>query len=791
MKTANKIYLFIIVITLWCDFAYAQHQYILKGNILNKSNLPVEFLKVSLLINDTIPVKKSVTDKFGSFSFKVEQGNYILLIEQFKNEFIKRTIHLNADTDLGKLQIDEFVQLDGVQITAGKKMIERKVDRLVFNVENSIASQGMSGIDALRNTPLIRIQNENISIVGKGNVLVMINERMLNLSQSELTAYLQSLRSDDIAKIEVITTPPSKYEAQGNSGLINIILKKNPNLGWSGNVNGFYQKTSYYGFGFGSTLNYQSKKISTSLKLRQYDQSYKPTGTRNLIGTDNSIYTSETRKDHPNAIGLNYSLDYKINEKQNIGVIYDFNKSHNNMDANGASTYQYHGAIDSTLSTVQQQRWRTPTHTLNTYYDFKLDTLGKKLSITANYLSNAPDKVNDFNTLNNFTSNESNVRNSSHMEYNIYSGQADLTLPYKWGNIETGIKYTSFDNKSTVEYYNLIGSDYIIEPVNSSVFHYKEHNYAAYLSIQKDFNEKWSAKAGLRYEYTKLNGTTPGSQNDIAKDEYGRLFPTAYIRYKANDAHTFTLSYSKRIERPGFQVLNPFRWYTNPYMYFTGTPSLSPSFNDNIELTYTLKSKFSATLYNQYNKDGLSNIARLIDGFYTNLIENAYNENKTGLQLSYNETFFNVWETSVSATGTYTATKPIILEAERLRISSFSYSIYNTINLNKAKTWSVLLNFWHDLPYVYSNIKIKTQMNFSPGIKTSLLDRKLNISATVSDLFRTLTSEGYSYNAGYRNEFYNYFDQRRFNLSLNYSFGNKKVKGAGKSIKFEEKSRAN
>jgi len=763
------------------------------GQIVDSKKQPVSFSPIKLQNIDKTLVINGLTDSLGTFILKSEKGDYNLLFDQLGKNYFNKKITLNSNIDLGKIEIieDQSIKIEAVNLTTSKKLIERKVDRLVYNVENSIASQGMNGIDALRNTPLIRIQNESVSIVGKGNVVVMINDRIINLSQSELTSYLQSLRSDDIAKIEVITTPPSKYEAQGNSGMINIILKKNPNMGWSGNVNGSYQKTSYYGFGSGITINYQSKKLSSSLKLRQYNNSTRPKGTRSLIGSDNSIYTSETRKDKVKILGFNYSLDYKINDKQNVGVIYDFNRQRSSMDANGSSRYESQGISDSTFTTIQNQRWKTPTHTLNAYYDLKLDTLGKKVSVTANYLSNAPERINDFNTLNDLTRDETIVRNNSDMNYSIYSGQADFTLPYKWVNIETGVKYTSFNNKSSVEYFNKTGSDYIINANNSNIFHYKEYNYAAYISFQKDFSEKWSAKAGLRYEYTKFNGNTPGLEEDIVRGEYGRLFPTVYLRYKPSDNHTFTISYSKRVERPGFQVLNPFRWYTNPYMYFTGTPTLSPSFNDNVELTYTLKNKFSATLYTQYNKNGLSNIARLINGIYTNVIENAYNENKIGLQLSYNETFFKIWETSLSATGTYALTKPIIPEAEKIEMSSFSYSIYNTISLNDAKTWSLLLNFWHDLPYVYSNVKIKTQMNFSPGIKASLFNRKLNISAVLSDLFRTLTSEGYSYNAGYRNEFYNYFDQRRFNVSVNYSFGNSKVKGSGKNIKFEDKSRAN
>lgn len=785
----------IILITgilLFClNSKISAQQLTLKGKVVNQENKAVEFADVILLKNDSIQAQQTYTDSLGLFSLQTEKGNYILKIEHFGQEFLSQKIEIDQDKYLGEIKVQEAQVLEGVTITARKKLIEQKIDRLVYNIENSIASQGMSGLDALRNTPMVNVINDNVSIVGKGNVSVMINDRMLNLSGSELTNYLQSLRSDDIAKIEVITTPPSKYEAEGNSGIINIILKKNPNLGWSGSVNASYSRNSYNGFRTGATVNYQSNKISTSLKLRQYDLPYKPRGTRNLLGNTNDVYTSETRKDHAKGLGLNYSLDYKINDKQNIGIIYDFGNQHLKMNAYGTSRYETNSIMDSTLVTQQKQRWTTPTHTLNAYYDIKLDSIGKKLSFTANYLNNSPEKFNDFNTLNTLNNDETIVQNNSKMRYAIYSVQSDLLLPYKWLNIETGLKYTLLDNKSDVGYFDFDGTDYILNPDNSNVFHYKEHNYAAYLSFQKDFGEKWSAKAGLRYEYTSLEGFTPGDESNNLKSDYGKLFPTAYINYKPNSNHSFTLNYSKRINRPDFQSLNPFRWYTNPYMYYTGNPTLQPSFNDNVELNYSYKGKLTFGLYNQYSQNNTSNIARFSDGIYSNLIENGYNQNRTGINIGYYNTFFKIWETSVNANGSYTTTKPIIPELEKLKVYSMSYSFYNTITLNENKTWFLMLNFWHSLPFTYANIKLQDQLEFSPGIKASFFDKKLQANFVISDLFKTIKNNGVSYNGAYRSEFDQYNDYRGFKLSLTYSFGNTKVKGANKNINFEEQNRAN
>ncbi|MDT0641584.1 outer membrane beta-barrel family protein [Zunongwangia sp. F363] len=764
----------------------------ISGEVYDTNDKPISFANVVLFDADNQLIAGEITNDDGEYFIKTSPGNYILQISFIGYKKWNDTIEVTKDINLGKINLnDDPNLLNEVTIKGKKPLIEREVDRLVFNVENSIASQGMSALDALSNTPLVRIQNENVSIVGKGNIILMINDRILHLSGNELTSYLQSLRSDNIASIEVITTPPSRYSAQGNSGIINIILKKNQNLGWNGNLNSSYQKTSYDGFGSGATINYQSNSISSSLKLRQNEYSVKPVGSRNLIGENNSIYTSEVRKDNSETLGLNYSFDLKINKNQNIGVIYDFNNRNQAIDASGISRYESHGAIDSILSTFQQQRWETSTHTLNAYYDIQLDTTGKRINITGNYLRNSPDKVNDFETISDNGKNASIVRNSSYLDYNIYSGQADITLPYQFGTVESGIKYTSFENNSNVDYYNVINSNYVIDPEKSNAFDYNEKNYAAYISWQKDFNDQWSAKSGLRYEYTTLIGTSPEQNNDIINNSYGRLFPTAYVQYQPSMENSFTLSYSKRIDRPSFQSLNPFRWYTNPYTYFTGTPTLRPTFSDNLEFTYTFRNKLSSSFYYQYSKNGISNIARLNNGIYTNVIENSFDENKLGLQINYNDRYFNAWEISFSATGTYTATEPIIQEAEGLNVNSFSYSLYNTITLNTDETWFLLLNYWHDLPYVYANINIESQLNFSPGVKASFLNKKLTASAVITDLFKTFESNGYSYNSGYRSEFTSYFDRRRLVISLSYSFGNNKVNGNKKNIQFNEKSRAN
>ncbi|EHQ40979.1 outer membrane beta-barrel family protein [Myroides odoratus] len=761
----------------------------LQGQVVNSKQQPVEFMDVYLTSSTNSNTPHAYTDSLGNFTLQVLHGNYTLLLIEFGKQKYSQDLVVAQDMNLGKIQVDEGVLLDSITITAKKKLIERKVDRLVFNVENSVMSQGVNVIDLLKSTPLVNVQNENVSIVGKGNVVVMINDKVLNITQNDLFNYLQSLTSNDVKNIEVITTPSSKYEAQGNSGIINIVLKKNQSKGWNGNLTSFYQKNEYGGFGVHGTINYKSKKLSISLKLRQSNNNYKPYGTRNLLGENYSIYTNEKRKDQKNIFGGNYSMNYQIDDKQDIGLLYDLTSNNTKMNAFGTSIYQHLNLNDSILYTNQKQIWKTRMHIVNLYYDYKFDSIGNKMSLGINYLSNIPNKINDFSTMNKTSLDQVVMRNNSLMKYSILSGQLDIVLPAFYGMIEFGTKGSLFKNASNVSYFNVDKSSFILDNEKSNQFKYEEKNYAIYFSYQKDISDKWSVKSGVRFEYTVLNNNAIGEEdNTMSKDKYGEFFPTVYLSYSPNTSHVVSLNFSRRIERPSFQELNPFRWYTNPYTYFSGTPSLLPVFSNNIELSYTLYSVLNATLFYQYDKNGTSNIANVIDGQYVNIIKNSFNENMVGLQLSYNDNLFNRWETSINVIGYYDKTTSIIKESEGLSVYALSYSSSNTFTLNKDKTYSLMVNFWHSLPYTYSNIKIEKQMSFDIGLKLLLNKRKLTTSLLVEDLFKTSNSNGFSYNSGYRSEFTNFFDSRKLVVSINYSFGNDKVKN--KFIQFDEQNRA-
>jgi len=688
---------------------------------------------------------------------------------------------LVSTTAISQTKKDSITEIKKIDILVKKKLIDRKADRLIFNVDASIASQGMDAGETLSNVPMLKVDENlgSISIIGKSTVNVMINGKMLNLSGTALLNYLKSIRSENISKIEVITTPPSKYEAQGNSGLINIILKKNPNLGFSGNVSTGFNQRTYFSGNTNGTLNYQTEKFSLSLKTTYLEGAKRADERFTILGAAQN-YSRSVRKDMWQDLMPNLSASYKINKNSELGIEYIFDNGKNGMDILNTTKNISADAAEKNLITNTFHREKSPTHTFSTYYDLKLDSLGKKLSFAGNFYRNNNGTEVNFSTMTLPENTIDDVKTSSMIKPQIFSAQGDLELPFSFGTIETGAKYNKFRNSADLKYFDLENSQFNIDNEKSSTFQYREENYAAYASFAKSFGENWQTKAGIRYENTFV-------KSSASNFSYGQWFPSAYISYK-KDKNILSLSYSRRINRPGMGNLNPFRWYENPYSYSTGNPLLKPSYINNLELGYTYNNKVSASIYYLRLKNAFGQVASL-DGLSQNSIyKNYYNNDFYGMNASYTDTFFKFWEASFTANASYQTAEAFGINAKTSDGYTLSYSINNTFMLNKIKTVALFINYDQNLPNRNVNYRFENFSDLSSGIKISLMEKQLQINATVSNIFGQ-RFRGEMYFEDSRQQMNNYWDGRGFRLSVNYTFGKKK-QISKKNISFEEKERA-
>ena len=687
---------------------------------------------------------------------------------------------LFSATVFGQIEKDSLKEIEKVNILVKKKLIERKADRLIFDVDASIASQGMDAGETLANVPMLKVDENmgTISITGKSSVSVMINGKMLNLQGTALLNYLKSIRSENISKIEVITTPPSKYEAQGNSGLINIILKKNPNLGFSGNISTGLTQRTYFNGTTNGTLNYQTEKLSLSLKTSYIDGAKRSNERYTILG-ESKNYSESTRKDMWQDLTPSLNASYKINKNSEVGMEYIFGGEKNGMNILNSTKNIGSDLKETNLITNTFHREKSPTHTFSTYYDLKLDSLGKKLSFAGNFYKNNNDTEVNFSTLTLPENTIQDVKTLSKITPQIFSVQGDLELPFKFGTIETGLKFNQFRNSADLKYLNFENNQYIIDEEKGSIFDYQEENYAVYGSFAKTIGEHWETKAGLRYENTVV-------KSSVNNFSYGQFFPSAFVSYKA-EKNMFSLSYSRRINRPSMSNLNPFRWYENPYSYSSGNPLLKPSYINNYELGYTYNNKFSTSLYYLRLTNAFGQVSSLDGLSQKSTYINHYNNDFYGMNVSYTDTFFRFWESNITANGSYQTSEVFNINAPTLKGYSFSYSINNTFILNKSI--ALFLNYDQSLPNKNVNTRFENFSNLNSGIKISLMEKQLQINATVTNIFAQ-RFKGEMYFDDSKQLMNNYWDGRSLRLSVNYTFGNKK-KINKKNISFEEKDRAN
>lgn len=765
----------------------------IEGKVLSESKKSIADVEIKLSKGD----KKyfSITDVDGRFTINTQE-NGVFLVEIFQDGENVLTENITISGEIHKdfilrNPLTNETKLEAVRIIGKKKLVERKVDRLVFNLENSVAAQGLNAVEALVKTPMLRTTDKAISIAGKSSVAVMVNDKIINLSGDDLINYLKTLRSDDIAKIEVITTPPAKYEAEGKSGLINIVLKKNTKLGWNASLQ--TSGTNYFGkptvsTGSGLTFNYQGKKLSISSGLSMGDFFWAQNSYTHNLGNNHSDYwntDSQWFNNFKNKSG-NLKAEYKLNDNNTIGFSYNY--SHNKNSEKAKNSTQILDELGSRffLSDANNLNIRK-IQNANIFYDIKLDSLDGKLSFSGNLMTNNANANNYYNTIQNTTI--STFANPIH-SYKIYSGQADLEKTFAKIKTESGIKYTKIENSSKFNFFDLVNQELIPDFNRSNTFHYTEKNYAAYFSTSFKINDQWDAKAGLRYEFTDLKGVS-ATENMTSANRYGKLFPTAYVNYKPTEDHSFSANYSRRISRPYFNNLNPFKYYNSEFEYTTGNPYLKPTFTDSFELAYVFKNNFNVTAYYNFNQDAYDRIQMIENGIKHNTVLNFYNENQAGINLSYNYTKIKWLESNIFVNGFYSKSKSYVRNAIS-EISGFGANINvdNSFYLNTAKTFTFLFGFWGDLPNKIGNTAFNGKFSAYSGFKFALMEKKLQINLNLNDIFNTERSKGTEYYQDFNSAYYHKGITRSLNLSLTYKFGNNEVRGATKEVKFEEKRRA-
>ncbi|ASZ11786.1 TonB-dependent receptor [Chitinophaga pendula] len=771
----------IIISLLYTKGTFAQIQ--LKGTVLQKTST-VAWANVILTDAGGQMTTGALTKENGSFILTAKPGHYTVKISFLGLNDWSSSVQLDKDTDLGTIHMTEKTgQLAEVIVSARKKMIEYKADRLVLNVENNINAIGGNGINAIKSAPGIIIGKDgNISMLGRGAARVMVDGRLIELTGPDLVDYLNTISANDIKSVEVISNPPARYDAGSTGGLINIILKKGAANAWKNTTSFSADQQRYNAFNLRNNFFYNKNRIKLSANLggklgaihtREDINTYYPAGPWNL---------NVSGKQKENNISGGLALDYDLSDRTTIGIQYM--GSHSTPNTNNVITIGIHNAanqLDSLLINDATNILGITSHTANAHLVSRLDTLGRQLSFDIDFF--------DFNSGfdNNFVANSYNpagkflnaiqaARNVSNQHIRNGSFKIDIEHPLKFARLSYGAKVSIIDSRASVNYYNTLSGPPEWDPNRSNDFNYRENNQAIYINGARDFGSKFSLQLGLRAEHTSTKGHSLNTK-ETNTNEYLKWFPTAFLSFKANAKNTWMFNYGRRINRPGFRNLNPARAYINSNSYSEGNPFLQPSFVDNFELSHVYRSTWRTSLFFSNTTNGFGTVFTSDQATNIQIIsrQNYFREAYFGISETYSNNITPWWQTQInlSIMGSNTRFTNHI-NATPMNGVQFFGAANNTFNLGKNTALQV--DYSYSSPFKRGLFSVGYMSGLDIGIKQSLLDKKLQLSLLINDVFNTNTLKDYASTVnGIRQVYAQNYSSRFVRLSLSYSFGNNKI----------------
>lgn len=774
----------------------------ISGQIKDEKYNPVEFIEVQLQNKDSIIFKSELTNVEGKFILETEKGKYTLLVRQLGIIYYKENIDANQDTNLGVINIIEKTQeLKEIVLTSKKKLIERKVDRLIFNVENSVAVTGGNALDALKITPRVKVVNEQISMIGKGGMMIMLNDRPLQLSGDDLSNFLKTLNAEDLKKIEVITNPPAKYSAEGNSGIINIVTKNVKKDSWNGVFRNIYQQASYATGSTGGSFNFQKNKLELTSNINYTNGSNAPDETSRILYPNSVWDITNNRRDFSNNLSTRFGLIYKMNEKLKTGINLNYINSKPLIKDNEKTNIFSPNSIvlDSIITTNARNENNKKLSSINFFTIYEIDTIGRKLSLDLDYFDYRNTTNRIFKTQSFFSDNEPTsfipieARNFGNQEIINYSINLDMEHPTKFINLNYGARISQIKTDNLFNFFSINENNETIDLSQSNLFLYKENIQAVYLSGQKTFNEKWEAKLGLRYEFTQTEGFSQ-TINQTNTNNYQKLFPTFYLSYTPYENHAFNINYGKRIQRPSYNFLNPFRFVSNPFSYSEGNPFLQPAFVNNIEFEYAYKDNFITNFYFSKTDDGFEQ-ATILDAS-TNIQQviplNFIINHSAGMNQTFILNIKDWWNINSSANVYYSSTNSKIPQTLQF-LSGWNgeFNISNDFILNTNKTLLANFSFNYTTRGV-DNLDFNSSANqLDASLKWLLLDKKMIVSFYINDILSSNRFTYTTFSNEIENSFRNYYDERFFRLGVIYNFGKRFNLDNRDNKNQEEKDRIN
>ncbi|MEP6931430.1 MAG: outer membrane beta-barrel family protein [Flavobacterium sp.] len=785
----------IIIILITCPF-FCIGQIKISGKVKDEKAV-LAFVDIVLKNSKSQIVKQTLTDAGGNFVIETKAGSYTLTVSHSSYSNFVKKIDLIETTVLEPiLLVEKTTSLDEVIISNSPTKIRREIDKTVVNIDRSPITSTGNIFEALGKTPGLVVRNDQISMLGKSGVMISIDGRMLQLSGEDLSNFLKSLSAGDIKEVEVITNPSAKYEAQGNSGVINIIYKKIKKDTWSDNMSLTENQAKYGWRTFRNNFSYQKDKLSFLISGVYNSGSFYREERTTIDFEESPLKLISKSKDKKNDFSTRLVLDYDFTKSTKVGVQYLRMVVIPNTTDDVKTTFldknqQIRNYLIGNVDTKDDKN----NSIFNFYIDQKLDTLGKKIIFNfdildyntkreSNILSNNYDPDGDFLNV-----DFANLGNSL-QDISNYSAKIDVEFPIEWARLSYGGKASFSKTNYQLYNYNTITGTPVLNPLQSNQFDFDENIQSAYVNGSKKFNERWEVQAGLRAEFTQTKGVSVEAFPPEYENKYAKLFPTFYLSFVQNENNSYVLNYGRRINRPGYRQLNPARYFINSQVSSIGNPYLLPSYSNNLELSHTYKNNlttkfsFSATT-NSYSVIPEVNKAT---NEQTIVFKNFFNEYNYSLTETYQWDITDWLKTDSNIFINYSTAKKTdpAVDVELLNGFEFRAQINNVINFNKSKSIVGEVNFWYDSSYNNALFHYSASSSLDMAVSFKSLIEKMNLTVGVNDLFNSSPSYASSTVNGINQSFISYPSNRYFKVSLSYNFGNDKVAKKDRNFGNEE-----
>ncbi|GAB4013618.1 outer membrane beta-barrel family protein [Spirosoma migulaei] len=771
--------------------AVAKSGPILSGIIRDPAGTTVEFATVALhRAADSVVVKTEFSDATGKFRFEqLSAGDYFVSASQVGFERVQTAPFAISSTDqtLAPIQLKSSnkTQLKEVTVQARKPLFEREADRIVVNVDGSPLSAGATSLEVLSRSPGVTVdQNDNLALRGKQGVLVLIDGKRVPMTGAELGEMLRSLPANSIEKIELITNPPAKYDAAGSAGIIAIKLKKDGRQGTNGSVNASYGYGKYGKFTSGISLNHRHKKLNVFGNYTYSDRNqYSQLAFHRDFYQNNQLTGSSDQdnqgKTHWASNTYRAGLDYTLSKRTTLGAVVNGLANHAEASIpNTTQTFNELGKLQVNYQSANHRTLATPNVAANLNLKHSFDSTGRsELTVDADFAHYEIHRSQNLATtfiipVQAPTVLEGKVKGG----LNISSFKADYVHTFQnKTRLEGGVKVSWVHSDNDVLFTTINDGLAVIDTGKSNQFRYDENINAAYLNLTKSF-KKTSVQLGLRGEQTNATGLQVIGNSGFER-HYFQLFPSVFVKQTLSKTQDISLSLSRRIDRPTYNQLNPFRAYIDVTTYFSGNPSLFPQLSYNIELTHTFKQKFMTSIsYSRTDQPIISVVQPAPEGNRqaVSTFQNLTRSDYFGLTLTVPVQPATWWTMDNNLVAFY---NQFIGELAGTSLNqglpAFTINTTNTFTLGRGWTADLTGNYQSRQLYGFLDIKPLGQLNI--GLQKTMWGKKGTLKLNMTDIFYSSPLHATSTYANYVEQFNQRQDTRIATASLTYRFGSDTV----------------